>query len=173
MRTRNVVIGAIVLVVATAAATSFLLGIRGSKSVDSVDVDTALVTVIVSREDIPANQPLDPLVEDGAFEERQIPADLLVAGVVTNLLQVEGSTTVTPILANEQISTARLTSSCWMDYAPPAPFGQLYPFDEREKVVLSLLLEGERIDRIADVLGLSRPRVRGIVRCVDIAIDDR
>ncbi len=64
MRTRNVIIGAIVLVVAMAAATSFLLSIQESKG---VDFDTAFVTVVVSTEDIPANQPLDPLVEEGTI----------------------------------------------------------------------------------------------------------
>jgi hypothetical protein len=107
MRTRNVIIGAIVLVVAMAAATSFLLAIQESKG---VDIDTALTTVFVSTEDIPANQPHDPLDEKGIFSEVQIPSDLLVAGAVTDLLQVEGSMTTTVILANEQISIVRLTT---------------------------------------------------------------
>lgn len=108
MRTWNLVIGAIVLVVATAATSSFVLDRRQS---EEVPFDGELVTVVVSTEDIPANQPLDPLVEEGVFQELQIPADLLVAGAVTDLLQVEGSSTTTVILANEQISTARLTSN--------------------------------------------------------------
>jgi hypothetical protein len=90
-----------------AAATSFLLAIQESKG---VDIDTALVTVVVSTEDIPANQPLDPLVEEGVFQELQIPADLLVRGAVTDLHQVEGSRATTIILANEQISIVRLTT---------------------------------------------------------------
>ena len=170
MGPRNVIVGAIVLVVATAATTSFVL-VR--KPPEGVAIDGALVTVFVSTQDIPANQPLDPLVEQGVFREVQIPVDLLVAGAVTALVELEGATTVTPILANEQISTVWLTSSCCVDYGPLAPLPQLYPFDEREKVLLSLLLEGERIDRIADVLGFSKERVRGIVRSVDIALDDR
>lgn len=109
MRTRNVIIGAIVLFVAMGAATSFLLAIQESKSMDYGD--TALLTVVVSTEDIPANQPLDRLVEEGVFQELQIPADLLVRGAVTDLHQVEGSRTTTVILANEQISIVRLTSN--------------------------------------------------------------
>jgi hypothetical protein len=35
---------------------------------------------------------------------------LLVRGAVTDLLQVEGSMTTTVILANEQITTIRLTT---------------------------------------------------------------
>ncbi len=165
MGTWNLVIGAIVLVVATAASTFVVLDRRQS---EQVPFDGEAVTVFVSTEDIPANQPLDPLVEQGVFAEILIPQMLLVEGAVTDLLQVEGSTTVTPILANEQISTARLTSNCCVDYAP---LMLLYPFDEREKVLLSLLLEGERIGRIADVLGFSKERVRGIVRSVDVALD--
>ncbi|MGH2640769.1 MAG: hypothetical protein ACRDGO_03620 [Actinomycetota bacterium] len=161
------VIGAIVLVVATAVSTFVVLDHRRS---EAIPFDGELVTVVVSTEDISANQPLDPLVEEGVFAEISIPQDVLVAGAVTDLLQVEGSMTATPILANEQISTARLTVDCCVDYAP---LMLVYPFDEREKVLLSLLLEGERIGRIADVLGFSKERVRGIVRSVDVALDDR
>ena len=167
MRPRNVIVGAIVLVVATAATTSFVL-VR--KPLERAEIDRAVVTVFVSTEDIPANQPLDPLVEQGVFREVQIPVDLLVAGAVTSLPQVEGATTVTPILANQQLSTVWLTSSCCVDYGPLA---QLYPFDRRERVILSLLVEGARIGRIADVLGFSKERMREIVRSVDIALDDR
>lgn len=68
-----------------------------------------MVTVFVAKEDIPANQPLDPLVKEGVFAEIGIPQMMLVEEAVTDLLQVEGSMTTTVILANEQISTARLT----------------------------------------------------------------
>ena len=99
--------GAIVLVAVTAATTSFVLDRRQR---EEVPFDGELVTVFVSTEDIPANQPLDPLVKEGVFAEVSIPKKLLVDGAVTDLLQVEGSKTTTVILANEQITTARLTS---------------------------------------------------------------
>lgn len=107
MRTWNLVIGAIVLVVATAAITSFVL----DRQSEEVPFDGELVTVFVSKEDIPTGQPLDPLVKEGVFAEIGIPQKMLVEGAVTDLLQVEGSRTTTVILANEQISTARLTSN--------------------------------------------------------------
>jgi hypothetical protein len=105
VRTRNVIIGAIVLVVGTAAITVVTLDNRGS---EGVPFDGDLVTVFVSTEDILADQPLDPLVEEGVFTEIQIPRDLLVEGAITDLRQVEGVKTVALILANEQISTSRL-----------------------------------------------------------------
>ena len=69
------------------------------------------LTVTVSTEDIPANQLLDPLVEEGVFTEIQIPHDWFVEGAITDLRQLRGSITTTPILANEQITSARLKQS--------------------------------------------------------------
>jgi DNA-binding NarL/FixJ family response regulator len=40
------------------------------------------------------------------------------------------------------------------------------PFDEREKVVLSLLLQGTTIRGIANVLGVSKEKVDEIIRAV-------
>lgn len=61
-------------------------------------------------EDIPANQRLDPLVERGVFVEVQLPLDWIVDGAVTDLKELEGTTTTTVILANEQIPVARLST---------------------------------------------------------------
>ncbi len=45
-------------------------------------------------------------------------------------------------------------------------------FDERQKVVLSLLLEGETTSGIADVLGVSKERVGEIVRSIIETLKD-
>jgi hypothetical protein len=106
VRTRNVIVGAIVLVVAAAATA---LTIQDRRQWEGPPFDGTPVTVIVSMEDIPANQLLDPLIEDGVFEEFLLPRGILVEGAVTDVRDLYGLRTVTPILANEQISRARLT----------------------------------------------------------------
>jgi pilus assembly protein CpaB len=65
------------------------------------------VSVIVSKQDIPAGSHLDALVSSGDFNTTSVPRDDLVQGVVTDVNQLRGQTTAFPVLANEQISTAR------------------------------------------------------------------
>src|SRR5918992_780736 len=47
----------------------------------------------------------------GLFTEIQIPEEALVSDAVTSIDELKGVTTTTPILANEQISKTRLSSS--------------------------------------------------------------
>jgi Flp pilus assembly protein CpaB len=101
-----VIIGAIVLVVATAATTFVIVDRRQS---EGVPFEGKRVAVIVSKQEIPANQLLDPLIEAGVFVQISVPNDTLVAGAVTDVRDLNGATTVTPILANEQITGSRLT----------------------------------------------------------------
>ena len=111
MRTRNLVIGIALLVTGVAAG---ILIDYPKPHEDALDGDnTNLVTVIVAKVDIPANQPLDALLKQPrkTFEEVRIPAELLVGGVVTDLDELVGTTTAMHILANEQVSTSRLTSA--------------------------------------------------------------
>ena len=51
------------------------------------------------------------MIDQGIFSEIQVPGDALVGGAVTDVEQLRGVTTTTPILANEQISTQRLSSA--------------------------------------------------------------
>lgn len=75
--------------------------------------DSRLFTVIVSTEEIPRGQLLDPLIEKGVFVEIRIPPYAIVEGAVADLPKLRGMRTTTTILANEQIPTSRLTSdSC-------------------------------------------------------------
>jgi pilus assembly protein CpaB len=66
------------------------------------------VQVLVSRQDIPAGEELDPLIEQESFVVKAVPQDDLVQGVITDLYQLRGQRTAYPILAGEQISAARL-----------------------------------------------------------------
>ena len=105
MRSRGLVV-AIAIVLAVGAAAAVVLYTQGVK--EQAEQGGQLTTVIVATQDIPANQRLDPLIEQGLFAEIDVPQDALVDGVVTTLADLEGATTTTPILANEQISTSRL-----------------------------------------------------------------
>ena len=63
---------------------------------------------MVSKQDIPANTPLNPLIDKGVFSQLKVPADAVVDGAVTDVSQLQGLTTTAPILANEQIPASRL-----------------------------------------------------------------
>jgi Flp pilus assembly protein CpaB len=108
MRSRGLVV-AIAIVLAVAAAAAVILYTQGVK--DDAIRGGNLTSVIVSTQEIPANQQLDPLIDQGLFSEIQVPDTALVGGAVTDLEQLRGITTTTPILANEQISTSRLSTA--------------------------------------------------------------
>ena len=108
MRSRGLVV-AIAVVLAVAAAAAVVLYTQGVK--EDAEQGGELTTVIVASQKIDANQPLDPLIEQGIFTELDIPQDALVEGAVTDLSQMEGATTTTTVLANEQISSSRLSTA--------------------------------------------------------------
>lgn len=105
MRSRGLVV-AVALVLAGLAAGAVILYTNGVKE-DAVS-GGELVTVIVATQEIPANTALNPLIEGGGFKELAVPTDAVVDGAVTSLDELRGRTTVSPLLANEQISAADL-----------------------------------------------------------------
>jgi Flp pilus assembly protein CpaB len=107
MKSRGLVVG-IAVVLAAAAAAFVLLYTNGVKQ--EAASGGALSTVIVATQDIPANTNLNPLVDQGAFAELQVPTDAVVDGAVTDTSQLRGLTTTLPILANEQIPASRLST---------------------------------------------------------------
>lgn len=107
MRSRGLVV-AIAAVLAVVAAAAVVLYTNGVKN--DAETGGSLATVIVANQDIPANAPLNPLIEGGAFGQLDIPGDAVVDGAVTSLEQLSGQTTTSPILANEQIPAGRLSS---------------------------------------------------------------
>jgi hypothetical protein len=100
-----VIVGAIVLVVAATATTCVI-----REPIEKV----RLVATIIPLEDIPANKLLDPLIEEGLFEEIFVPSDM-VEGTVTDIRDLYGLKTVTPILAHELISRSMLTARDYPD----------------------------------------------------------
>jgi Flp pilus assembly protein CpaB len=73
--------------------------------------DEDLVTVVVAKRRIEANQRLDPLVEQGMFEVFEIPRAALAEGAVTQINQLEGTRTTAPIWKHEQVLTSRLVAA--------------------------------------------------------------
>jgi len=106
MRSRGLVV-AIAVVLAVAAAAAVVLYTQGVK--EDVARGGELEAVIVATQEIGSSQQLNPLIDQGIFEELQVPRDTLVQGAVTDIGQLRDKTTVTPILANEQISLSRLS----------------------------------------------------------------
>jgi pilus assembly protein CpaB len=107
MRSRGLVV-AIAVVLAVAAAAAVILYTQGVKE-DAIQ-GGELTTVIVSSQDIAANQRLDPLIDQGIFAELDIPEKSVVTGAVTDVEELRGATTKTQIFANEQIPMNRLST---------------------------------------------------------------
>jgi Flp pilus assembly protein CpaB len=105
MKSRGLVVG-IAVVLAAAAAAFVLLYTNGVKQ--DAATGGSLSTVVVSKQDIPANTQLNPLIDKGVFSQLKVPADAVVDGAVTDVNQLKGLTSTAPILANEQIPASRL-----------------------------------------------------------------
>src|SRR3990170_7094820 len=65
------------------------------------------VSVVVSTQDLPAAQELDPLIESGVFQTKAVPRDDVVPGVITDVYQLRGQRLAYPVVAGEQIPAAR------------------------------------------------------------------
>jgi len=107
MRSRGLVVVLALLLAAGATAAVFLY-VRGVR--EEARTGGELVRVIVPTQDIPAGTQLDPLIQQGAFRELELPRDAVVVGAVTDLSQLRGQTATSAILAGEQIPTQRLSS---------------------------------------------------------------
>lgn len=105
MRGRGLV-GGLALLLALVATGLVFLYVKNVK--DDAEKGQNAVSVIISKEDIPAGTQLDDLVSAGSFDSATITEDAVVRGAVTDLAQLEGQTTSSAILSGEQISTARL-----------------------------------------------------------------
>ena len=108
MRSRITVIS-LAVVFAAAATLSVFLYARGLQ--DTAETSTDTVGVVVVSQDIPSGTELDGLLSGGALEVQQVPADLVVSNAVTDLDELKGEETASPILAGEQVSSTRLAGS--------------------------------------------------------------
>jgi len=105
MRSRGLVV-AIAVVLAVLAAVGVIVYTNSVKNGTGADT----TAVIVSNKDIPANTPLNPLIDAGDFGTVNVPNDTLVAGAVTDENELRDQTTSSTIYANEQIPTSRLAT---------------------------------------------------------------
>jgi pilus assembly protein CpaB len=108
MNSRGIVTVAAFLlaVIATVAVFLYVNGVR-----DEAEGGGEQVEVVVSTVDLPAGADLDDAIADGSFTTATIAEDDVVEGVVSSLDDLEGRVTRYPILAGEQITTARLQGS--------------------------------------------------------------
>jgi pilus assembly protein CpaB len=108
MNSRGIVTVAAFLlaVIATVAVFLYVNGVR-----DEAEGGGEQVEVVVSTVDLPAGADLDEAIADGSFTTATIAEDDVVEGVVSSLDDLEGRVTRYPILAGEQITTARLQGS--------------------------------------------------------------
>ena len=79
MRSRGLVV-AIAVVLAVLAAVGVIVYTNSVKNGTGADT----TAVIVSSQDIPANTPLNPLIDQGVFGTVNVPNDTLVSGAVTD-----------------------------------------------------------------------------------------
>jgi Flp pilus assembly protein CpaB len=108
MRTRGLVIAvaALLALLATAAVFMYVRGVENGKGTGA-----STVSVIVAKEDIPVGAKLDDVIQGGGVTARNFAEDAVVRGAVTDIGQLRGRVTNAPVLAGEQISTARLEGS--------------------------------------------------------------
>jgi Flp pilus assembly protein CpaB len=99
----GVVVGLILATMATVGVLLFSWGVQELPKTGGL-----MVSVVVSKVDIPAGTDLDPLIKDHQFQILQIPSDAVVDGAVAAIDVLKGKTTSAAILAHEQIPFARI-----------------------------------------------------------------
>jgi len=105
MRSRGLVV-VLALILATLATVGVFLYSKGVKE-DALG-GGAVVEVVVSKVDIPANTDLNQLIEDEEFALLQVPSDAVVEDAVTDISQLKGRRNSVFILEGEQIPLSRV-----------------------------------------------------------------
>ena len=105
MKSRGLVV-VLALILATVATVGVFLYAQGVKEDARTGGD--LVTVYVSKVDIPANTDLNTLIAQGDFVTNEIPRDALIAGAITEITQLRNRRNNVFIVAGEQIPVSRV-----------------------------------------------------------------
>lgn len=105
MKSRGLVV-VLALILATLATAGVFLYSQGVKEDARSGGD--LVTVVVSKVDIPANTDLNGLIEDDQFRALDVPTDAVIEDAVTSLDQLRGRRNSVVIFQGEQIPVARV-----------------------------------------------------------------
>jgi Flp pilus assembly protein CpaB len=107
MRSRGLVV-AIAVVLAVLAAVGVIVYTSSVRENATSENTQQRVT---SSQDIPANTPLQPLIDSNVFRLTAIPNDAVVPNSVTDISQLQGQVTSAPIYQNEQIPLNRLSAT--------------------------------------------------------------
>jgi pilus assembly protein CpaB len=105
MRSRGLVV-VLALILATLATVGVFLYSQGVKEEALQGGD--LVTVVVSKVDVPANTDLNQLIGEGQFTTLEVPRDAVIADAVTQISQLEGLRNSVFIFEGEQIPVGRV-----------------------------------------------------------------
>ena len=105
MKSRGLVV-VLALVLATVATVGVFLYSQGVKEDARTGGD--LVTVYVSKVDIPANTDLNTLIAQGDFVTNEIPRDALIEGAITEITELRNRRNNVFIVAGEQIPVSRV-----------------------------------------------------------------
>ncbi len=108
MKGRGLVV-VLALILATLATAGVFLYARGVQ--ENANTGGTMVSVVVSKVDIPARTDLDGLIKDDQFKIIQVPNDAVVNGAVTSVDQLQGKNNSVAILAGEQIPVARIAGT--------------------------------------------------------------
>lgn len=105
MRSRGLVV-VLALILATLATVGVFLYSRGVKEEARSGGD--LVTVVVSKVDIPANSDLNQFIAEDQFKALEVPVDAVISDAVTQISQLEDRRNSVFIFAGEQIPVGRV-----------------------------------------------------------------
>lgn len=105
MRSRGLVV-VLALILATLATVGIFLYSQGVKEDARQGGD--LVTVVVSKVDVPANTDLNTLIREGRFTTRDFPREAIIDEPITQISQLQNRRNSVFIFAGEQIPVARV-----------------------------------------------------------------
>jgi pilus assembly protein CpaB len=150
MKSRSLVVaGALLLaLLATAGVFLYVNNVR-----QAAETGGSLTAVLVPAADIPAGTELNPLIDNGAFVQIDVPTDALVQGAVTDVAELRDRTASVPILRGEQIALSRLSGTA--EELPGGVFGQQEGFQavtvklEAEQFIGDELQVGDRVTTYA------------------------
>jgi pilus assembly protein CpaB len=158
MKSRGLVV-VLALILATLATVGVFLYSRGVKEEARRGGD--LVTVIVSKIDVPANTDLNALIADGQFVPLEVPTDAVIQDAVTQISQLENRRNSVYLFAQEQIPVARIQGG-------EVPGGQLSIPEGHQAVTVALdapaaisgvLTGGDHVSIYATFTGVSLVRL--------------
>jgi pilus assembly protein CpaB len=108
MKGRGLVV-VLALILATLATAGVFMYARGVQ--EEANTGGSMVSVVVSKVDIPARTDLNTLIKDEEFKSIQVPPAAVVDGAITSVDQLEGKNNSVAILAGEQIPVARIAGT--------------------------------------------------------------